>query len=195
LNLPNKLTISRLVLTVIFICLVLNDGFFLKILAVLAFAVASLTDYLDGYFAKKHHLVTDFGKIMDPIADKFLILSAFVIFTKMYIIPFWMTLTIVIRETLVTALRLYAVQRGKILAAESLGKFKTVLQIVTIFFILFFILFIKENEPVVSDGSFQSENWELAINVLMHSTVVITVLSGILYLIRNNYLNDAQGTA
>lgn len=195
MNLPNKLTISRLVLTVIFICLVLNDGFFLKILAVLAFAVASLTDYLDGYFAKKHHLVTDFGKIMDPIADKFLILSAFVIFTKMYIIPFWMTLTIVIRETLVTALRLYAVQRGKILAAESLGKFKTVLQIVTIFFILFFILFIKENEPVVSDGSFQSENWELAINVLMHSTVVITVLSGILYLIRNNYLNDAQGTA
>ncbi len=147
MNLPNTLTVIRIFLTFLFIYLMGQEGIGAKAYASLIFVLASLTDFYDGYYARKHNLITCFGKIMDPIADKFLMLSAFFLFMQMHIIAAWMFWIIFIREVGITIWRFIAMKKGSVLAAEKLGKYKTVLQIAAIGIILTYIILSESQLP------------------------------------------------
>ena len=188
MNLPNKLTITRIILTFIFIYFISQEGFVYITAATLLFILACLTDFADGYIAKKRHQVSDFGKLMDPIADKFLILAAFLAFVRMQIVENWMVILILGREIIVTSLRISALNKGKVLAAERAGKHKTVSQMVAIFAILGFIIF-KESLYSRSQWSEAIEVWwKCGIDILMLITVGLTLISGLSYLWNNRKL-------
>lgn len=192
MNLPNRLTVSRIILTFAFIYFISQKGLAPTVVAALVFVLASLTDYYDGYLAKKHNLITDFGKLMDPIADKFLMLAAFLAFVRMQIVADWMVVVILGREIIVTGLRLFAITKGKVLAAEKAGKHKTVSQIVAVFSILGFIIF-KEALTALDQWSLNIETWwRCSIDVLMLITVSLTLISGISYLWNNRKLIHVQ---
>ncbi len=183
MTLPNILTVFRIFLTFIFIALLLQTGLWPKIAATIVFLIASFTDYFDGYYAKKHELVSNFGKIMDPIADKFLMLSAFFIFSKMNIIPLWMVIIIAVREIFITIFRLYALSKGAILSAEVGGKCKTVSQILAIIVILTFII-LKELSHSVYVRDILSVSI-YGIYMMMFIVVIMTLYSGLSYLWNN----------
>lgn len=183
-GLPNRLTIFRILLTVIFIVLIGQSGVAAKAAAAAVFLLASFTDFYDGYYAKKHNLVTNFGKLMDPIADKFLILTAFFIFMSVHLIPPWMFVLIFIREAVVTASRLYAMRRGEVLAAETAGKIKTVLQLSAVFVILFFMISQESARYLAWDSTLNVRLYG-GIYILMLAVVSVTLFSGISFLWNN----------
>ncbi|MBF0479248.1 MAG: CDP-diacylglycerol--glycerol-3-phosphate 3-phosphatidyltransferase [Candidatus Omnitrophica bacterium] len=185
MNLPNILTLLRFFLTGIFIFFACQNSLSSAFFALLAFSAAALTDYFDGYYARKHNLITDFGKLMDPIADKFLMLSAFGIFAVQQIFPMWMFVVIAIREIGITVWRIIAAHRGITLAAEKTGKIKTVCQIAVAIFILFVHILVRA-------GMFPQRNADLMavliclIWVWMGLVVVLTVWSGAEVLRKSN---------
>lgn len=136
MNLPNKLTVSRFALTVFFLLAVFVEFPFDTTVALALFVVASITDWVDGAYARRHNLVTNFGKLMDPLADKILTCSAFIAFVGEGWIAAWMVVLIVARELAITGLRLLAASKNVVLAAEGWGKHKTIWQIITIIAIL-----------------------------------------------------------
>lgn len=146
MNLPNKLSISRLVLAVVFVACFYVPMPNACSIALLIFAVASLTDYLDGYIARKHNLVTNFGKLFDSLADKILIAAAFVVLVeKATEMKAWIAIAILGREFFVTGIRGIAATQGVVLAAEKLGRHKMVWQIITA---LYFLLYLASAEPL-----------------------------------------------
>jgi CDP-diacylglycerol--glycerol-3-phosphate 3-phosphatidyltransferase len=185
MNLSNKLTLSRVGLTFLMMAFIFLDGVIPKICAFIIFLLACLTDFLDGWFARKRKEISDFGKIMDPVADKVLVLGAFLSFVQLQLVPAWMVVLVIIREFLITGMRLFAIRKGVVLAAESAGKHKTVSQMVTIFFILIFLV-IRESAVSFSfwDERFQG-GFRSGIFVLMSITVVFTLFSGWSYLWQN----------
>src|ERR1700683_1542644 len=136
MNLPNKLTLSRLVLTVAFLVVMFSKIAFYETIALLLFSAASLTDYFDGKIARRDNLITNFGILMDPLADKILVCSAFIAFVGRGWIPAWMVVVVVARELAITGLRLLAASKNLVLAAERFGKHKTVSQIAAIISVL-----------------------------------------------------------
>ncbi|MDF7627019.1 CDP-diacylglycerol--glycerol-3-phosphate 3-phosphatidyltransferase [Lactobacillaceae bacterium L1_55_11] len=185
MNLPNKLTVFRIFLIPVFMLLLTvpygwpimaSDHFALPVnwlLAAIVFAVASITDFLDGQIARRHHLVTNFGKFADPLADKLLVMTALIYLTAFDVVPAWMTAIIVIRELAVTGLRTLIVENnGKVLAAAMPGKIKTFSQ-------MFAILFLYLG------------NWPFALihfpigAVLLWVAVIFTVYSGFDYFWQN----------
>jgi CDP-diacylglycerol--glycerol-3-phosphate 3-phosphatidyltransferase len=136
MNVPNKLTVSRFVLTGAFLAALFLEFPFHETVALLLFSAASLTDYFDGKIARRDKLITNFGILMDPLADKILVCSAFIAFVERRWIPAWMTVVIVGRELAITGLRLLAASKNVVLAAEKFGKHKTISQIVAIISIL-----------------------------------------------------------
>lgn len=137
MNLPNALTVSRLVLTTFFLIAVSIGSSFWMHLALWSFIIASITDFLDGYLARKMGLVTAMGKLLDPLADKILVCSGYVYIsvisatnTEITHCPLWVTCVIIAREFLVTGLRQVAVEQGQVLAADKLGKWKTTFQLI-----------------------------------------------------------------
>ena len=184
MSLPNRLTMARIVLTFAFVFFAFQTGVTPRIIAAAVFLFASLTDFFDGYYAKKYNLISDFGKLMDPIADKFLILTAFFIFMVMHLIQGWMFILILVREAGVTLIRLRAMRRGKILAAERAGKIKTVLQILAILTILAFMVLAEMNLPGYWSarlGLFHQ--WVIV--PLMLAVVAVTLSSGISFVWNN----------
>ena len=138
MNVPNQLTVARLILTFVFVALLSLEGVpFAKTGALLVFSLAAITDFLDGYLARKNNLVTNFGKLMDPLADKVLMCAGFVLLTRLELIPAWMVVVIVGRELAVTGLRGIASSEGHIVAASGTGKIKTLTQNVAIGALLF----------------------------------------------------------
>ena len=137
-NIPNLLTLARIVIIPIFIALVaLNQSTFWHIIAAVIFALASFTDYLDGYLARKWGVVTNFGKFADPLADKMLVMSAFIMLAGLGLAPAWIVAIIICRELAVTGLRLLLVENGgTVLAAAMPGKLKTVFQMLSIILLL-----------------------------------------------------------
>ena len=131
LNLPNSLTVSRLVLTAVFVVGFMQGSQMGYGVALFAFTIAAITDFLDGYFARKMGLVTSLGKLLDPIADKILTASAFIFLCahEQRLCPVWVVVVILAREFLVTGLRQIAVEKGKVIAADWSGKWKTTFQI------------------------------------------------------------------
>jgi len=126
MNLPNKLTMARIILVPVFMAVMLM-GYYLP--ALLIFSVAAITDFFDGYLARKHNLVSSFGKIMDPLADKLLVFSALVCFIQLDVVSVWAPIIIIAREFFVTSMRVVAVSKGKVIAASWWGKVKTNVQL------------------------------------------------------------------
>ena len=184
MNLPNKITMVRIFLIPLFLIIYFLRGFiwnnYLYLLGII-FLFAAITDFFDGYIARKNNLVTTFGKFIDPLADKFLVISALFVLSNIYAhqgfsinfwMPFWVVLIIVIRELFVTSIRLIVLGEGKVLAASKLGKYKTFLTMTTIIY-YFFIMPIN-NQIVNIIGI-----------ILVGISVFFTVLSGIDYFIKN----------
>ncbi len=186
MNIANKLTLARIALTVFFMVFLFSKGLTFKVLALVAFAAATWTDFLDGYFAKKRNEISDFGKFMDPIADKVLVISAFLAFVEMKLIPAWIVVVIVLREFIITGLRLIALARGEVIEAEMAGKHKTVSQMVSVYVILFFIIFRQASLTVFG---FWNEGLEYLLRAIifymMLITALFTLVSGISYLVKN----------
>lgn len=182
MNLPNQLTISRIILTFVFMFFVFSQGLTFKILALLVFTAAALTDLFDGRIAKARNLVTDFGKIMDPIADKILVLAAFLSFIQLQLIPAWTVMVIIFREVMITSLRIFALSKGKVIAASRSGKHKTVSQMTAIFIILI--------SMIVKEVMLNMSAWQASFDKTAHAiaymamlvTAVLTLISGISYL-------------
>lgn len=184
MNLPNFLTVFRILITFVFIVYLQKPEFNAKCIATAIFAVASLTDWLDGYIARRYNLISNFGKIMDPIADKFLTLAAFFVFAQLNIIPLWMTVLIAVREIGLTLLRFRAMKHGKVLAAEKLGKYKTVLQMLSIVVILL-LLVVRALPDGSSSFAVLLSYDQYIIMTLMGLTLFLTLYSGATNFIQN----------
>ncbi len=186
MNLPNKLTISRIALTFVFMAFLYTPGVTAKILALSTFLLASLTDAVDGYLAKKNNQITDFGRLMDPIADKILVLAALLAFVERGVVPAWMVVLIMFREITVTALRVLALTKGKVIPADGGGKRKTVWQVSTIVVILLFFIFREGGAAKFGFWTGSVENfYRNSIFVIMLAVVIPTLTSGVRYLIKN----------
>jgi len=186
MNLANQLTISRIFLTFVFMAFLFSGGVIAKVLALVTFLVASFTDFLDGFIAKHRNMTSDFGKLMDPIADKILVLAAFLAFVEMKLVPAWMVLVIVLREVTITGLRIAALGQRKVIAADDGGKHKMVSQILSILAILIFIILREAGIKIIDFWTPEAERiYKDAIFFLMSITVALTVVSGVSYLLKN----------
>ena len=185
MNLPNKLTIARIIAVPFYILFHLTGHY---IIALILFILAAVTDYFDGMIARKYKLTTNFGKIMDPLADKILVYSAFCIFVAQGIVPPWMFAIILAREFLVAGVRTVAASEGIVIAADMSGKIKTVLQMIAVPLLL---LGLATGEAVVSvssgGGNAQPpENKIMLIgNIILWASVIMTVVSGFEYVYKN----------
>ncbi len=169
MNLPNKLTIFRVILIPFFVVLLLFDiTAYDKWIALAIFIIASLTDFLDGHIARKYNLVTNVGKFMDPLADKLLVCSAMICLVELSRIPAWVVIVIIAREFIISGFRLVASDNGVVIAASYWGKFKTVFQMVMI------CLMIADLPPLA-----------LVTQIVMWVALVLTVVSLVDYLIKN----------
>ena len=180
---PNVLTAVRLALTPIFITLIFAESWYCKILALLVFTVASLTDFYDGRIARREGTVTSLGKFLDPLADKILVSSALIAFVVLGMVEAWLVGAMLMRDAVITGLRVLGINRGKQVVTSRLAKWKTTLQLVLIFGILIFINVnvIKANltsQPVVLVGSLSY----LVLNGLVAAVTLLTVASGVRYL-------------
>lgn len=169
MNLPNKLTMFRVVLIPVFI-VVLMSGLIAepasRYIAVVIFCVASFTDYLDGHIARKYNLVTNFGKFMDPLADKLLVSAAMICMIELGMLPAWVVIIIISREFIITGFRLIAAEGGLVIAASWWGKIKTVTQMAMI------ILMLLGVNNVIG-------------TILVVLATIFTVVSGVDYIVKN----------
>ena len=139
MNLPNKLTLLRVVLIPVFVVLLLLEGgqnYTLRIAALIVFCIASFTDFLDGQIARRNNLVTNFGKFMDPLADKLLVCSALICMIELRQLPSWYVITVIAREFIISGFRLVAADSGIVIAASWWGKFKTTFQMFTVILLI-----------------------------------------------------------
>lgn len=196
MNLPNKLTISRIILSIIIILLLLGSGFITSVfgfeipkifvnesividlkyvIAGILFIIASVTDFLDGYIARKKHLITNFGKLVDAIADKILVNSVLIILSAQGFIHPIIPVIIIIRDSIVNSIKMLAASRGKIVAAISLGKIKTACLMIGIVLTLFY------NLPF--------ELWNISVaKAFLFVATILSVVSGIQYFSLNKHL-------
>ena len=156
-----------------------------KVIALAIFIFAALSDFLDGLIAHRKNMVTDFGRLMDPIADKILVLAAFAAFVQMQLIDAWMFVIIVSREILITSLRLFALNKGKVLSATRAGKHKTLSQMLVIFSILGFIVAKEVMLTYFTWNPAWEKFFRQSIYILMLFTVGLTLYSGLSYLWEN----------
>lgn len=179
MNLPNKITMVRMGLIPFFVAsyLYLTPN---SVIPALLFIIASVTDFLDGHIARSRHLVTTFGKFMDPLADKALTLSAFILLVGGGQIASWVVVIIVVRELMITGFRTIAVSNGVTIAASIWGKYKTTFQMLAI------IVLLMENNWLSFLRSFP------VANVLVALAVIFTILSGVDYLWKNREILDLQ---
>lgn len=162
-NVPNVLTVFRILLVPVLVVALLDETPNGDLLAAAVFAIASLTDAVDGYIARSRNLVTTFGKLMDPVADKLLILAALIALVSLERVAAWVAMVIIAREFAVTATRMAATQQGVVIAANAWGKAKTIVQVACVFFL------------IAIDGS------PLWLDLLVYATVGITIISGVDY--------------
>ena len=180
MNTPNKLSLLRVALIPVMVLFMYLPGWPMVLLSAAVFGAAAYTDYLDGHIARRDGLVTDFGKFIDPVADKLLNLSAMIMLTYCGLLPQWAVIVILARELAVDGLRMVAVGQGRVIAAGPLGKIKTVSQMV----LIIFLMLAGRLAPVLFGGVLAS-----AVNVIgwvmIAWVIVITVWSGVDYFVRN----------
>ena len=189
MNLPNRLTASRFVLTAVFVAALQSEWRFAHTVGLVIFIAAGVTDYLDGAIARKRNLVTDFGKLMDPLADKIMMAAAFILLVPLGAFPPWVAILIISREFAITGLRLLAANKGVVLPSERMGKHKTVWQIVTVCYFLL-LLAIKEfaTAGIGKSGLWWGVAWVWGGGVLIITALVLTLYSGVGYLWKNRAL-------
>ena len=174
MNLPNKLTILRVIMVPFFVvCLLMDKGTVTEIAALILFAAASFTDYLDGHIARKNNLVTNFGKFMDPLADKLLVCSALICLVELNRIPAWAVIIIIAREFIISGFRLIASDNGVVIAASYWGKFKTVSQMA-----LIMLLIVHPNGAVFY--------W--IEQIILWIAIALTIISLCDYIIKNKHV-------
>ncbi len=180
MNLPNTITLFRLVLTAVFCAAASAEGVAGYAIALVAFILGAISDWLDGYLARKLNLVTSLGKLLDPLADKILVSSGFVYLSAKGLCPVWVTALIICREFLVTGIRQIAVEKGEVIAADKLGKWKTAFQLTFIITALVHLTLVT----VVSDNSlikalqFLSDKDHFLFPASLWPAVMLTVISG-----------------
>lgn len=191
MNLPNKLTLFRIILVPIMVIVSFFDipGSFLGIsttmwITELIFIIASITDKLDGYLARKNNQVTNFGKFLDPIADKILVVAAMILFVEMGRLPAWIPIIVIFREFAVSGYRLIAVQNsGKVIAANVWGKLKTVTQMIAIILMFLttqpYFAFVNSALTYMTTGDFVMN---ILASIFMTVSVIATIFSGYEYL-------------
>ena len=170
MNLPNKLTTFRVILIPFFVFFLLTDvlGANGDYLALVIFIVASLTDMLDGKIARKYNLVTNFGKFMDPLADKLLVCSAMICLVDLKLLPAWIVIIIIAREFIISGFRLIAAEHQIVIAASMWGKFKTTFQMIAVILMIF-------NIPALKTVTF----------IMLAAAVVLTIVSLVDYVAKN----------
>lgn len=171
MNLPNKLTILRVIMIPFFVAALLYDGGAnqnMRYVAAALFIIASLTDMLDGKIARKYNLVTNFGKFMDPLADKLLVCSALICMFELRELPAWMVIIIISREFIISGFRLVASDNGVVIAASYWGKFKTTFQMIGVVLLIF-------NIPALSTLT----------TIIVWIALALTVISLVDYIVKN----------
>lgn len=184
MNLPNQLTMGRLALSALFVVVMAWSWPYAATTALVIFLVAGLTDWIDGELARQRNQITDFGKLMDPLADKVLVSAALISLVERHIAPMWMVVVIIAREFLITGLRLMAASRQIVLAAERVGKHKTVTQIVVI---LVSLTYLSLQELGQGSGK-PAEILHLLMMPFYWLTLIVTVFSGTIYFYINRGL-------
>lgn len=195
MNLPNKLTVSRFILTAAFLAVMFSRMPFHETVSLVLFIAAGVSDFLDGEIARRRRLITNFGILMDPLADKIMVCTAFIAFVGVGWLSAWMAVVVVARELAITGLRLLAASKTVVLAAERYGKHKTISQIVAI--IAIFVLHSYEQWGALGRAVFgwpildQPWVWWFA-ELSKWLAVILTFVSGWLYLWKNRalYLHD-----
>ncbi len=197
MNLPNKLTLSRLILTAVFVVCFYIPWANTVSLALLVFGVASITDYYDGKIARARGIVTNFGKLFDPLADKILIAAAFILLAadknipEASRMPAWIAIIILSREFFVTGIRLVAAGQGAVLAAETLGKHKMLWQILTV---IYFMMRQASEEPIFgfTHAAFTAspETERIVASGVLYFTTLLTLVSGFRYFWKNRHMFD-----
>lgn len=187
MNWANRLTLSRLALTVLFVVALNSAWPYARTVALVLFLIAGITDFIDGEVARRYGYVTNFGKLMDPLVDKIMIAAAFISLVPLKAIPAWAATTVVARDFLITGLRLMASTKGLVLPAERLGKQKTSWQVVTV---IFFLALLSASEFRYGDenSTWWLRTWNDAGTVLVWITVALTVYSGLGYAWRHREL-------
>lgn len=175
MNLPNKLAMLRMILIIPFV-LIMQVGLttdnlaleiFMRLIATIIFVGAAITDYFDGKIARKYNMITNLGKLIDPLADKLLVISAMVVFTKYDRLSLWIVLIIIFRELLITGLRSIVAAEGIVIAAETLGKWKTTTQMIALT-----IMILLPTSGLVN-------------NILMIIPLILTIQSGVEYVMKS----------
>ena len=199
MNTPNKLTLSRIFLIPFFVLLLhipqftANEFWVAAAMwaAFVVFVVASITDFLDGYIARKYNIVTNFGKLFDPLADKLLTMAAFVSFVELEspdgypIFPAWAIIVILAREFLITGLRTVAVSRGQVIHADKWGKQKTIVQLVGILIVLF-LLSVRRSIDLGNESNAFFDAWSPTLfRTILFVIVLLTAGSGVSFLVKN----------
>ncbi len=187
--LPNQLTVLRIILSPVFLLLFLSDDLLLNIISVGVYVIAALSDWYDGWLARKFNYITSWGKFWDPLADKILTSTAFIGFSIAGLIPIWMVVLIVIRDLIITFLRIYADRKELSFLTSKYAKWKTMIQMVFLYYLL--VVFVAAKIPEIYTD-YQNLFSVLLNNNLVYFialiTTIITVHSGYLYLKRNWFI-------
>ena len=187
MNWANRLTLSRLLLTVLFVTALSSSWAYARTSALIIFLMAGLTDFVDGEIARRYGSITNFGKLMDPLVDKIMMAAAFISLVPLKAVPAWAATTVVARDFLITGLRLMASTKGRVLPAERLGKQKTSWQVITVIFFLG-LLSIAELRYANERSAWWFRAWHDAGPVLVWITVALTIYSGLGYVWRHREL-------
>jgi CDP-diacylglycerol---glycerol-3-phosphate 3-phosphatidyltransferase len=180
MNWANRLTLSRLVLTILFVVALSSPWPYAHTIALATFLIAGITDLFDGEIARRYQVVTNFGRLMDPLVDKIMIAAAFISLVPLRAIPAWAATVVVGRDFLITGLRLMASAKGQVLSAERLGKHKTSWQIITVIFFLTLLAISEWNRASAANVWWQRA-WNEAGAALVWLTVLLTLYSGLGY--------------
>ena len=196
MNLPNKLTVLRIILVPFYMFFLLMPGIpHHYLIAFLIFAVASYTDHLDGKIARKYNMITDFGKFADPLADKIMILAALACFIQLGLTNAIVLTVIVAREFMVTAMRLVASSKGKVVAANNWGKAKTISQIAAVLLVLLlqYILELGSMKLISIDTAGLTGVFGIIGEVALWISAALTIISGIIYIVQNfEFIKNAK---
>jgi CDP-diacylglycerol--glycerol-3-phosphate 3-phosphatidyltransferase len=174
-HLPNILSLLRIIIAPVFLVFIISNDSFLISLAFFLFSIGAISDYLDGWLARKFHAVSQFGNFFDPLADKFLTSFAFIGFSIIKVIPLWMTLIVIIRDIVITFLRLYQLEAKSGLITSNAAKFKTFFQMVFIFFILTFMYCYYNNLFYISESFYNKVIDSIALDYIMGLIVILTL--------------------
>ena len=175
MNTPNKLTVGRMILVPFLVVFMLTGwgGEYNRYISFVIFAAASITDWFDGYLARKNNLVTNFGKFMDPLADKLLVCSAMICMIELGRLPAWIVIVIIAREFIISGFRLIAAENGVVIAANYWGKFKTVSQMIMIILL------------ILNVGEIYGGFWDILTQIFIWLSVALTIISLVTYIMQN----------